>query len=66
MLFAFEKSESFPVDVWIKRVMENLYFNEEVPIKETAERARKIFGKYSGFAQQYLFYYGREHKIGVK
>lgn len=66
LLFAFEKSESFPVDVWIKRVMENLYFNEEVPIKETAERARKIFGKYSGFAQQYLFYYGREHKIGVK
>ncbi len=31
LLFAFHKRETFPVDVWIKRVMEFLFIKEEVP-----------------------------------
>lgn len=66
MLFAFNRSETFPVDVWIKRVMEELYLHEETKQKEIGIKAREIFGEYAGFAQQYLFYYGRENNIGKK
>ncbi|CDZ75390.1 8-oxoguanine DNA glycosylase [Peptoniphilus sp. ING2-D1G] len=64
LLFAFKRSESFPVDVWIKRVMEELYLHESTPKSKIAEAGRKIFGDKAGFAQQYLFYYGRENKLG--
>lgn len=66
LLFAFKRSESFPVDVWIKRVMEELYFRREVKKSEVAELGRNFFGPLAGFAQQYLFFYGRENKLGVK
>ncbi len=49
-LFAYEKYDSFPVDVWIKRVLEK-YFDKDIEISS--------FGKYAGIAQQYLFYYER-------
>ncbi|WP_300409805.1 DNA glycosylase [Lagierella sp.] len=64
MLFSYGKTETFPVDVWIKRVMETLYIGEETTKKNIGVVADKIFGEYAGFAQQYLFYYGRENKIG--
>lgn len=63
-LFSLEKSEAFPVDVWIKRVMEHLYIGHEVPIKEIKAIALDKFGINAGLAQQYLFYYARELKIG--
>ena len=64
MLFSYKRGEVFPVDIWIKRVMEELFIKEETPVKKIAKKADKIFGKYAGYAQQYLFYYGREEKIG--
>lgn len=64
MLFSYKRGEVFPVDVWIKRVMEELFIKEETPVKKIAKEADRIFGKYAGYAQQYLFYYGREEKIG--
>ncbi|MDO5041469.1 MAG: DNA glycosylase [Peptoniphilus sp.] len=64
LLFAFERSESFPVDVWIKRVMEELYLHESIPKSKIAQAGREIFGENAGFAQQYLFYYGRENRLG--
>lgn len=64
LLFAFKKKDSFPVDVWIKRVMETLYFGKEVNKNLVSELGREKFGKYAGVAQQYLFYYGRENAIG--
>lgn len=64
LLFAFHRRETFPVDVWIKRVMETLFIGHEVPKKLVDNYARDIFGKNAGYAQQYLFYYGREEKIG--
>lgn len=66
LLFAFKKSESFPVDLWIKRVMEELYLKKECDKKYIASEGRRLFGNYAGFAQQYLFYYGRENNIGKK
>lgn len=64
MLFSYKRGEVFPVDVWIKRVMEKLFIKQETPVKKIAKEADRIFGKYAGYAQQYLFYYGREEKIG--
>lgn len=64
MLFSYKRGEVFPVDVWIKRVMEELFIKEETQVKKISKEADRIFGKYAGYAQQYLFYYGREEKIG--
>lgn len=66
LLFAFSRSQVFPVDVWIQRVMEDLYIKEPVSKNKVDSYARSIFGKNAGYAQQYLFYYGRENSIGKK
>ncbi len=50
LLFGFAKYDAFPVDVWIRRVMEK-YFREGFTPSE--------LGPYAGIAQQYLFYYER-------
>lgn len=64
LVFAMGKAEFFPVDVWVKRVMEYFYFHKDTPNKKIEQFARKKFGIYSGYAQQYLFYYARELGIG--
>jgi N-glycosylase/DNA lyase len=60
MLFSMGKYESFPLDVWIKRVMHQVYHIEEGSVKKMQEYAASHFGEYGGIAQQYLFYYMRE------
>ena len=50
LLFGFGKTEAFPIDVWMKRSIERHFSDEFDP---------KLFGKYAGIAQQYLFYYER-------
>jgi N-glycosylase/DNA lyase len=60
MLFSMEKYDSFPLDVWIKRVMNQVYHIEEGNVKKMQEYATEHFGAYGGIAQQYLFYYARE------
>jgi len=76
MLFSMKKYEVFPIDVWVQRVMTELYLDELIEgknvknIKEEAlpeikkqkilELADKKFGKLAGLAQQYLFYWRRE------
>lgn len=59
MLFSMGKYESFPLDVWIKRVMHQVYHIEEGNVKKMREYAAAHFGGYGGIAQQYLFYYAR-------
>ena len=59
LLFSLLKFESFPVDTWIKKAMESLYGISEKEIKNYSEIN---FKEYSGFAQQYIFYYIRERK----
>lgn len=75
LLFSLEKLDSFPIDVWMARVLYQNYgwlFNknqssrvhdEKAHQKITAreyrtvsKKAREYFGKYSGYAQQYLYY----------
>ncbi len=60
LLFSAGKSEAFPVDVWVKRTMSQRYLKREAKEKEILLYANENFGKYAGFAQQYMFYYSRE------
>lgn len=50
LLFGFNKLDAFPIDVWIKRVIEK-YFDKSFDPKD--------LGEFAGVAQQYLFYYER-------
>lgn len=65
LLYSGTKYDVFPTDVWVKRVMEELYFKREAGFKEIQEFAGNYFGNLAGFAQQYLFYFAREKKIGT-
>lgn len=53
-LFGLNKLDTFPVDVWIKRVLEK-YYPEGLDIN--------TLGDYRGLSQQYLFYYERYKNV---
>ena len=63
-LFSLKKKDSFPVDVWVKRIMEYFYFKEDTKPSVISKFAKEKFGELGGYAQQYLFYYAREKGIG--
>ncbi len=65
LLFAYARYNSFPVDVWLKRIMEYYYFENKQRIDNIQSFSSEKFGELGGFAQQYLFYYGRDNKIGL-
>ena len=56
--------EVFPIDVWVRRVMNELYIKQEDETKvkkEEVERlAKEKYKNLAGIAQQYLFYWKRE------
>lgn len=64
LLFSLQKGQAFPVDVWVKRIMETLYSDDMKDLKDIHKFAEDRFGSCAGYAQQYLFYYAREKKIG--
>ena len=64
MLFALNKFDVFPVDVWVKRVISELYFDKKEQTPNVIhEFAEKQYGDLAGLAQQYLFYWRRENSI---
>lgn len=63
-LFGMQKYDTFPVDVWVKRVMQEFYVAEDLSLTKIRKFGIEKFGELSGFAQQYLFYYARELGIG--
>ena len=65
LLFSAGKKESFPIDVWVKRTVQTLYLDENATQKQIEQFAAEHFGIYAGVAQQYLFYYARENKLGT-
>ena len=65
LLFGLGKTEGFPVDVWVKRIMEYCYFSAPQTKEVISDFAKNKFGAYGGFAQQYLFYWARENRIGI-
>lgn len=81
LLFSLEKLEAFPIDTWIARIISANYLfplNEKQFGTNSHEHhlsprqylylsnyMRMYFGIYAGYAQQYLYYYGR-HIAGRK
>ena len=64
MLFALNRFDVFPVDVWVKRVISELYFDKKEQTPNVIhEFAEKQYGNLAGLAQQYLFYWRRENSI---
>ena len=60
LLFAGGHHAAFPVDVWIKKALQELYF----PRRRASEKRLQLFaathfGPQGGYAQQYLFHYMR-------
>ena len=59
-----KRFEVFPIDVWVRRVMNDLYIKEPDEKKVNKKKIEKLandkFGDLAGMAQQYLFYWRRE------
>ncbi|MBT3269998.1 DNA-3-methyladenine glycosylase 2 family protein [Candidatus Poribacteria bacterium] len=61
LLYGLGRFEAFPVDVWIKREMERLYFDaREVAPAVIRDFAQERFGEWAGYAQVYLFHGARK------
>ena len=63
-VFALEKLDAFPIDVWVRRALGEWYFPGEKPPpdRELLAWAQGYFGRYAGYAQQYLFHGRRLEK----
>ena len=59
-----KRFDVFPIDVWVRRVMNELYIKNEdetkVNKKEIERLAKEKYGNLEGIAQQYLFYWKRD------
>ncbi len=58
LLFGFWRKDVFPVDTWINK-MYNMFYSQSNNRNFIRENLLQIFGDFSGYAQQYLFYYQR-------
>jgi len=74
-LFSLDKLEAFPVDVWMKRIIPKYYSSHFEPLfiekirnkrsltpdeyREISFFGQRYFGRYAGYAQEYLFHYIR-------
>ena len=60
LLFAYGFEAAFPVDVWIERALQELYFpRRRASEKRLLKFAATHFGPHAGYAQQYFFHYMR-------
>lgn len=53
LLFGMGRLEAFPMDVWMKRVMRTHF----------SGKGAEFFGEHAGLANQYLFFYSRNHQL---
>ena len=60
LLFAYSFPTAFPVDVWIHKAIQQLYFPKRRAQPKRLQRfVDTYFGPEAGYAQQYLFHYMR-------
>ncbi|MDD4934101.1 MAG: DNA glycosylase [Methylacidiphilaceae bacterium] len=62
LLFGLGRLDSFPIDVWMERLLRSLYFpnRRRIPNRELAEFAATRFGPYGGYVQQLLYFWCRQ------
>lgn len=63
LLFAFRKTDVFPMDVWTKRAFESIMPGSGLSAREAEKALAERYGADAGYAQQYLYYYFRANKI---
>lgn len=74
LLFSLDKLDAFPIDVWIARALASNYhqlalqdakFSSKLTLRQyeaVSKGAREYFGRYAGYAQQFLYYHMRQGK----
>jgi N-glycosylase/DNA lyase len=63
-LMGYGKMEAFPIDVWVKRTLERIYFKgEKKRPAELHDFADERWSNWRGYAQQYLFHYARNNSL---
>ncbi len=63
MLFGLGVKDVFPVDTWINKVYNDLTNSNTTDRKKITQELTARYKDYSGYAQQYFFYYYRDNKI---
>ncbi len=58
-LFGYHRTDSFPVDTWIEKLYVEDFGGTEKDRKKITEYFQNLFGEYSGYVQQYVFFYKR-------
>jgi len=68
LLFAWDRHGVFPIDVWIERVLRDLYFprRRKLSARQIRDFAWKHFGSQRGYAQQFLFHWARMTGCGAR
>jgi N-glycosylase/DNA lyase len=62
LLYSLDFLEAFPIDTWIKKGLEKIYFGgRKTGEKKMEAFVSKHFGRYAGYAQLYLYHYWRNH-----
>lgn len=64
LLFSLGHKQAFPIDTWVKKMLQTLYEVEDHP-RAYKDFVENYFTDYGGYAQQFLFYYMRENKNGI-
>ena len=62
-LFAYGDISHFPVDTWMEKFMIK-YYNDgkKISKKKIRELGSSLFGKWAGYAQEFIYYYARKHQ----
>jgi N-glycosylase/DNA lyase len=68
LLFAYGRLEAFPIDVWVERVLRELYFRNRRKVRPGAMRlfSQRHFGPNGGYAQQFLFHWIRNDPTALE
>ena len=64
LLYGYNRLDTFPIDIWVKRVVEKVYMNgRKKNIRHIHDFASDRWGSYAGYAEHYLFWHGRSLAI---
>jgi len=67
LLYGYGFKEAFPADVWIKRIISHLYFDDkDISTSKVRDFGMEQFGDYAGYTQLYLFHYARKSGLMKK
>jgi N-glycosylase/DNA lyase len=62
LLFAYERLDAVPIDVWIGRVLRAIHGPRRATVRELEGLSRERLGIYAGYVQQYWFHHARVSK----